>query len=92
MSLLFICDGAVHVTFASEATVVVSIVGAEGRPGTSGKIFTSDFGEIEPSVVAALSAATVNSTLAPFDRPVNSMEVAFAAAVKDFEVLISLTM
>ena len=79
--LLLVFAGALHSALISPSVVVVEIVGAKGVEGTSARTYLSVLSEVEPVAPAAVIAVTVNSTVAPFERPVNVVSVAVASTV-----------
>ena len=82
--------GGSQLTLASPAVPVPAIVGALISVAVLGIVTASDLTDVVPVVFAELIAVTVNSAEAPAVNPVNSYEVASAAAVLDKAVLISL--
>ncbi len=82
--------GGNQLTRASPDVPVPAIVGALITEGVDGIVTASDFTEVVPVVLAELIAVTVNSADEPAVKPVNSNDVAFAAAVLNTAELISL--
>ena len=83
--------GACQLTRASVVVVVAAMTGAVMVLGRSPSVYLVLFSETEPVVLAALTAATVNSTSAPLLSPVTSIDVAVPAADTDLLELTSLT-
>ena len=65
-------------------------MGALITVGVEGMVIASDLTEVDPVEFAELIAVTVNSVEAPAVKPVNSYEVASAAAELEKAELISL--
>ncbi len=84
-------DGGNQLTRASPAVPVPAIVGALITVGADGIVTASDLAEVVPVVFAEFIAVTVNSAVAPAVNPVNSYDVASAAAVFETAELISFT-
>ena len=82
--------GGSQLTRASPVVPVPATVGALIIVGVDGIVTASDLTEVVPVVFAEFIAVTVNSADAPAVSPVNSYDVAFAAALLDSAELISL--
>lgn len=83
--------GAFHVDLSSPSEVVVAKTGASGAEGTSLSVYLSDFTDVEPDAPAAVIAATVNSTVEPFESPVTSASVEEPETEDVLDELISVT-
>ena len=84
-------DGGNQLTRASPAVPVPAMVGALITVGVDGIVIASDLADVVPVVFAEFIAVTVNSAVAPAVNPVNSYDVASAAAVFETAELISFT-
>jgi hypothetical protein len=83
--------GGNQLTRASPAVPVPAIVGALITAAVLGIGITSDLTDVVPVELAELIAVTVNSAEEPAVNPVNSYDVASAAALFETAELISLT-
>jgi len=83
--------GALHVVRTSPEVDVRATTGASGAPGTSSKVYLSDLSEVAPVELAAVMAVTVNSTAAPLERPVMTVEVVVPLTLLVFLELSSVT-
>ncbi len=75
--------------FTSPVVVVKARVGANPVPGTSSKTFDCDLSETAPVELAAVTTRKVNSTVAPFVRPVINLVVVSPLTVAEVPELIS---
>jgi hypothetical protein len=83
--------GGNQLTRASPAVPVPAIVGALITAAVLGIVIASDLRDVVPVELAELIAVTVNSAEEPAVNPVNSYDVASAAALFETAELISLT-
>jgi hypothetical protein len=83
--------GGNQLTRASPAVPVPAIVGALITAAVLGIVITSDLTDVVPVELAELIAVTVNSAEEPAVNPVNSYDVASAAALFETAELISFT-
>jgi hypothetical protein len=83
--------GGNQLTRASPAVPVPAIVGALITAAVLGIVIASDLTDVVPVELAELIAVTVNSAEEPAVNPVNSYDVASAAALFETAELISFT-
>ena len=84
-------EGGSQLTRASPVVPVPATVGALITVGVDGMVTASDLTDVVPVVLAEFIAVTVNSAEAPAVSPVNSYDVASAAALFASAEFISLT-